>query len=184
MIRVPLVPRGKGGSVMLALNYLSFMLTASLIGPWRCRGKHDVIFVYEPSPVTVGVPARIIARLKKVPIFFWVQDLWPDSLLATGAKTTPMTIKLIDYLVRWIYKGCARILVQSEAFVEPIEKMGVSRDRILYFPNSAEAFYRPMPQRFSWDGPPLPKGFRVMFAGNIGAAQSFDTILSAAEKLH
>lgn len=88
VIRVPLVPRGKG-SVMLALNYLSFMLTASLIGPWRCRGKHDVIFVYEPSPVTVGVPARIIARLKRFPFFSGFKICGRTASLQRAQKRRP-----------------------------------------------------------------------------------------------
>lgn len=183
VIRVPLVPRSRGGSAALAINYLSFALSASLFGPWRCRGRYDAMLVYEPSPVTVGIPARIIGRLKKTPILFWVQDLWPESLSATGGITAPWILKAVEYLVRWIYRGCARVLVQSEAFVEPVARLGVVRDRIAYFPNSAEAFYRPLPAQTRWNGPALPAGFRVMFAGNIGVAQSFETLLSAAERL-
>lgn len=183
VFRVPIVPRGNGGSGALVINYLSFALSATLLGAWWCRGKYDAILVYEPSPVTVGIPARVISRLRKVPILFWVQDLWPESLSATGAVTAPAILRTVEKVVRWIYRGCARILVQSEAFVEPIERLGVPRDRIAYFPNTAEALYRPLPSLTSWIGPPLPKGFRVMFAGNIGAAQSFETILSAAERL-
>lgn len=183
VIRVPLVPRGRGGGVALMINYLSFVISASLVGAWRCRGKYDAVLVYEPSPVTVGIPARIIARLKNAPLLFWVQDLWPESLSATGAVNASWILNSMAHLVRWIYRGCARILVQSEAFVEPIMRLDVPRDRIQYFPNSAEFFYRPLPTRVRWDGPALPDGFRVMFAGNIGAAQSFETILSAAEIL-
>lgn len=183
VIRVPLMVRGKGGGLRLAINYLSFALSASLLGPWRCRGQFDAILVFEPSPITVGIPARVLAWIKKAPILFWVQDLWPESLSATGAVTSPTILKRVESLVRWIYRGCARVLIQSEAFSEPIEKLGVPKERILYFPNSAEAFYRPMPKSGAWNGPALPQGFRVMFAGNIGAAQSFETILAAAEKL-
>lgn len=183
IIRVPLVPRGGGGGLRLALNYLSFALSATLLGPWRCRGRYDFIFVYEPSPVTVGIPATILGRIRKTPVLFWVQDLWPESLSATGAISAPWILRGVERLVRWIYGGCARVLVQSEAFIEPVARLGVSKDRILYFPNSAEEIYQPLPAQMQWDGPALPDGFRVMFAGNIGTAQSFETILSAAEML-
>lgn len=182
LIRVPLIPRGKGGGLNLAINYLSFALAASILGVWRCRGKYDLVFVFQASPVTVGIPARLIAGLKRIPIFFWVQDLWPESLSATGAVRSPKILKTVEYIVRWIYKGCTRVLVQSEAFVGSVSQLGVSPDRIRYFPNSAESFYQPYAAA-DWDGPALPAGFRIMFAGNIGAAQSFETILSAADNL-
>lgn len=183
VIRVPLVRRGKGGGLALVVNYLSFAVAASLIGAIRIRSRYDFMLVYEPSPVTVGIPARLLGHLKKLPILFWVQDLWPESLSATGAVSSPRVLGAVEQLVRWIYRGCTRVLVQSEAFVEPIARLGVSRDRINYFPNSAEAFYCALPPDSPWTGPALPSGFRIMFAGNIGAAQSFETILSAAETL-
>jgi len=182
IVRVPLFARGNGGGLKLVLNYLSFALAATL-GGWRCKGAFDAIFVFEPSPVTVGIPARYMSWLKNAPILFWVQDLWPESLSATQSVKSASILRAVEGLVRWIYKGCARILVQSEAFVQPIARLGVPLDRIRYFPNSAEAIYRPVPRNAVWNGPVLPAGFRIMFAGNIGAAQSIDTILAAAEIL-
>jgi len=63
VIRVPLVPRGAGGSGRLALNYLSFAFFASLLAPIRVLGAFDAIFVYEPSPITVGLPALVLKAL-------------------------------------------------------------------------------------------------------------------------
>jgi glycosyltransferase involved in cell wall biosynthesis len=184
VIRVPLVPRGDGGRARLALNYLSFALWASLMAPLRCRGDFDVTVVYEPSPVTVGVPALVVKALKGTPLLFWVQDLWPESLSATGALRSPALLRWVERLVRHIYRRCDRILVPSRAFIEPIARLGIDAQRILYLPNTAEALYRPAAGS---DGAPavagLPPGFRVMFAGNVGAAQAFETILAAAERL-
>ena len=183
VVRVPLVPRGNGNGLRLALNYASFAFLASVLGPFKCRGSYDVILVYEPSPITVGLPALVMKYLKQAPILFWVQDLWPESLSATGAVSSRLVLRCVETLVRLIYKGSDRILVQSLAFSEPIRNLGVSEDRIRYFPNSAEDFYRPMPEGDVEAVGELPVGFRVMFAGNIGAAQGFDTILAAAERL-
>lgn len=182
IVRVPLFERGNGGGLKLVMNYISFALAATL-GGWRCKGAFDAIFVFEPSPVTVGIPARYLSWLKNAPILFWVQDLWPESLSATNSVKSAFILKAVEGLVRWIYKGCTRILVQSEAFVQPVVRLGVPLDKIYYFPNSAEAIYRPVPRNTEWHGPVLPMGFRIMFAGNIGAAQSIDTILAAAEIL-
>ena len=184
VIRVPLVPRGKGGGLRLALNYLSFALCASILAPFLCRGKFDLLFVYEPSPVTVGLPALVLKKLKSIPVMFWVQDLWPETLSAIEAVRSERMLKIVERLVLFIYRGCDWILVQSRAFLAPIERLGVDPSRMVYFPNSAEELYQPVivepedPVNIS-----MPAGFRIMFAGNIGAAQDFGTILDAAEQL-
>lgn len=184
VVRVPLVTRGNGGAIRLSLNYLSFALCASVLAPFLCRGKFDLIFVYEPSPITVGLPALLLKKIKSAPVIFWIQDLWPESLSATGAIRSKKALKTVEKLVRFIYSGCDLILVQSRAFSLSIESRGVDPSRIAYFPNSAEELYKPV--EVGQDAPErkkIPTGFCVMFAGNIGAAQDFKTILSAAEQL-
>jgi glycosyltransferase involved in cell wall biosynthesis len=117
-------------------------------------------------------------------VLFWVQDLWPESLEATGAVRSKWVLGWVERLVRWIYRRCDRILVQSEGFLPRVAALDGDPARTRYFPNWAEAVYRPVevptdaPERAA-----LPQGFRVMFAGNVGAAQSFETILAAAERL-
>jgi len=182
--RVPLIPRGKGQRYRLAMNYLSFAFSASLLAPFRCRGDFDLIFVYEPSPITVGLPALLLKKLKHAPIMFWVQDLWPESLSATGAARSRWLLRWVAKMVRFIYQRCDRILVQSEGFIPNVTSMGADAQHVTYFPNWAEAVYQPVevdtlaPERAE-----MPDGFRVLFAGNIGAAQSFETLLAAAEQL-
>jgi colanic acid biosynthesis glycosyl transferase WcaI len=182
--RVPLLPRGKSRGWQLVLNFFSFAFSASLFGPLRCRGHFDLIFVYEPSPMTVGLPALMMKKVKSCPILFWIQDLWPESLSATGAVRSKWILNGVASMVRFIFKRCDRILVQSKAFIQPTEDLGVSHDRIYYFPNSAEALYQPLElEEDAEERSRMPVGFKVMFAGNIGAAQDFETILSAAEYL-
>ncbi len=185
VIRAPLIPRGSGGRFRLVLNFFSFALFGSLLAPFRCDGTYDVILVYEPSPVTVGLPALVLKWIKRAPVIFWVQDLWPETLLATGVVNSRWILKAVAHLVRFIYRHCDLILVQSRAFTAHVEDLGVAAQKILYYPNSAEEIFRPLviePQRPSGQEL-LPGGFHVVFAGNIGAAQDFETILSAAERL-
>ena len=184
VMRVPVLPRGAGGGFRLALNYLTFALAATVLAPFKCRGDFDCILVYEPSPITVGIPAVLLRRLKRAPLLFWVQDLWPESLSATGAVRSTAILRLVASLVRFIYRRSDRILIQSRAFAPPITALGADPSVIRYFPNSAETIYQPA-GRAPEAGlePGLPPGFRVMFAGNIGAAQDFETILAAATLL-
>lgn len=123
-------------------------------------------------------------KIKSAPIFFWVQDLWPESLFATGAVRSSVVISLVETLVRFIYSHCDRILVQSRSFIDAIVKTGVDGAKLEYFPNSAEAIFDGTPDAaVSLRHIVFPKGFRVMFAGNIGVSQDFETILSAAKLL-
>jgi colanic acid biosynthesis glycosyl transferase WcaI len=185
VFRCPLIPRGNGKRVRLALNYASFVISASIFSLWKCGTKYDVIFVYEPSPITVALPAILVKKRASAPLMLWVQDLWPESLSATGAVTSPTVLSAVGRLVRFIYARCDRILVQSRAFVAPVVQMGGNEDRVYYFPNSADdcRTVNPSVPSDGYEGMKLPTGFRVVFAGNLGAAQDFGTILEAAELL-
>lgn len=182
LIRVPLIPRGKGGGMRLALNYISFAVTASIMGPLICRDKYDLVFVFQLSPITQGLPALLFKKIFKLPIFFWVQDLWPESLSASGAIKSKIVLNAVGKLVTFLYKRCDRILIQSRDFFDSIVLQGGEANRILYFPNSAEKLFS-APILASPNIPQMHEGFKIVFAGNIGAAQDFETIISTAEKL-
>jgi colanic acid biosynthesis glycosyl transferase WcaI len=182
--RAPLIPRGDSGKFRLMINFATMALSHTLLAPWLARGHFDVMLVYEPSPITVGIPARFIKFLKGIPLAFWVQDLWPQSLSATQSVNSAWILDAVDSLVRWIYRGCTFVLVQSRAFIPQIEAQGVASSRIAYMPNIADAVYhRRSPSNDDPAAKEFPSGFRVVYAGNIGAAQDFPTILDAAELL-
>ncbi len=178
--RVPLVPRGQGSAWQLAANYLSFMLSSVLFGAWRLRGQHfDVVFVYGSSPLLQAIGAIALARLKRCPVVTWVQDLWPQSLQATGYVKSPRLLAAVASVVRWIYARQQLVLVQSPGFVEPVRQFAPTGLPIRMHPNSAET-------QAAGAGPPalvLPVGFNVVFAGNLGIAQALDSVLDAAEQL-
>lgn len=184
VIRVPMIARGRGTPGMLALNYLSFALVAALAAPFLLRGRADAVFVYQPSPLTVALPALMMRLIKKTPVVLWVQDLWPESLVAANAMTSAPALKLVRWLARFIYRRCALILVQSPGFIECIRNLTPPEIAIRYFPNSADSHYFPIGRPADLgEQSVMPHGFRVLFAGSIGAAQDFGTLLSAAERL-
>jgi glycosyltransferase involved in cell wall biosynthesis len=184
VIRVPLVPRGKSTALQLAVNGLSFVLSASLLYPRIGRKRYDVIFVWESSPVTVALPAILIKRLRKIPLVFWILDLWPESLYTVEWSKSSIILRVMDRLVRFIYRWCDLVLVASRGYTPSVVSHGADPSRVRYFPNWAEDVYRPVSPAAAADvRPGLPEGFRVMFAGNIGEAQDPPTILAAAERL-
>lgn len=179
VIRSPLIPRGKNSKILLALNYLSFAIFACIAG-LRCK-KADVIFVYEPSPITVGIPAIFLKKMKKIPIIFWVQDLWPESVAAVDAVKSQYVLSALKKIVHFIYHKCDVILTTSIGYFDSIRQFNISDSKLKYFPQTVENLYQPLP--YSYEMPEekmLPKGFRLLFSGNIGIAQDIDTILDAA----
>ena len=180
--RLPLMPRGPASALRLILNYLSFVVSGILLAPLALRKKKvDVVFVYAISPILQAIPAILVKWLKGAKLVIWVQDLWPESLIATGFVHNQWLLALVRVLVRWIYRRADLILVQSEAFMAPVSTMADAA-KILYYPNSANDVFSSVP-----DGEcvilGLDVGFSVVFAGNLGSAQAVETILNAAELL-
>jgi glycosyltransferase involved in cell wall biosynthesis len=180
--RVPLIPRGAGGAIRLVLNYLSFVFAATVWGSWHLRRKQfDVVFVYATSPVLQAIPAVWLAWLKRAKLVTWVQDLWPESLNATGFVRNAVLLKLVAIVVKWIYRRNDLLLVQAEAFIPPVKKLA-GRTKVVYHPNPGETQLLE-PQTNDGAKLRLAPGFNVLFAGNLGSVQALDTVLDAAELL-
>jgi glycosyltransferase involved in cell wall biosynthesis len=183
LYRVPLIPRGKKGALRLAANYLSFIFSGSLVGPWLLRGKsYDAIFVYGVSPIFQAVPAFLVGWLKRSPVLVWVQDLWPESLKATGYVSHPRVLAWVGWMVGRVYRRADVLLAQSRAFLPFINALAPGKT-VRYYPNSVDdTFGAPstvaLPQI-----PALDQGFPVVFAGNIGAGQAVEVIVEAASLL-
>jgi colanic acid biosynthesis glycosyl transferase WcaI len=183
IIRVPIVPRGSRALSLIA-NYASFVISASLLGAWRLRGRQfDVIFVFEISPITVGLPAALLRWLKRAPIIFWVLDLWPDALSAVGAVRSPRILAVVGRVVTFIYARCDLILAQSKGFVSEIKKYCAAGARIQYFPSWAEEIYQGERSEIAPEVESRPDMFTILFAGNIGVMQDFPSIIETAELL-
>lgn len=181
--RVPMLARSQG-PMRLMLNYLSFVIGGCLWGPWLLRGlRPDVIFVYEPSPITVGIPAVLLGRLKRAPVVLWVLDLWPETLAAVGAVRSPIVLRMVGHLVSFIYNRCALVLGQSRAFIDSIGRYCRDRSKVRYFPSWAESVFLQTDGARAPEVPIATDTFSILFAGNIGDAQDFPAILDAAERL-
>ena len=182
--RIPIFPRGKGGRLKLTINYLSFILSAFIFSPFVLRRKKfDLIFVYAPSPLLQALPALFLRMLKKAPLVLWVQDLWPESLEATGYIKNRYFLSLIELCSRLIYAYSDLILVQSEAFIPPVRRLA-AKAKIKYYPNSVDAVFRSaVPDKVVAHEIFSTIKFPILFAGNIGSAQAMEVIISAAEIL-
>jgi glycosyltransferase involved in cell wall biosynthesis len=184
IVRVPTIMRGYGSGLKLVLNYLSYVLSASVLGFFKFRKENfDVIFVYEPSPVTVCLPAIFLKKLKGVPVVFWVLDLWPETLEAIGVVKSPRILSWVGKLVSFIYNRCDLVLGQSKAFYKGIAQYCDDKRKIQYFPSWSEGVFSQSESIVQVAELDCKHCFKIVFAGNIGEAQDFPSILSAAKTL-
>lgn len=191
VVRVPMFARRRGAA-RLALNYLSFAVNAAVVGAVRlARSDFDAVFVFEPSPVTVGIPAVLLRRMRGWPVAFWVLDQWPETLAAVGVVRSARGLSLVGRLVRFIYTRCDVVLSPSRLLMEQIARYTRPGQPVRYFPNWTEGVYVQSAEGNAHSAehaaapeiPPHEGAFTVLFAGNIGEAQDFPTILDAAERL-
>lgn len=181
--RLPIIARGRNNPFRLVLNYLSFILLGLIYAPFVLRKKsYDVIFVYAPSPIFQVIPASFIGWLKKIPVVLWVQDLWPQSASATGHIQSPFLLKILEKAVVFSYRHTDLLLAQSHAFIPHIQQLNHSKVPLKYLPNSVDdsfLLFSHKDQEITDDA----EFFDIVFAGNIGMAQSIETIVAAAENL-
>jgi len=175
--RVPLYPSHDRSAVHRILNYFSFAVASAVLGPALVH-RPDVIYVYHP-PGTIGLPALVLRHWFSAPIVYDVQDLWPDTIVATGMLSNRHAIGLLDRLCRFVYRQADRIVVLSPGFRSALIARGVPASKIDMIYNWCdEAGIEPS------GAPPIsigaPKDFTVLFAGTMGIAQGLDAVLEAA----
>lgn len=173
--------RKSGSGIRLFLNYFSFVFFA-FFKIFKINAKFNKVFIYAPSPITVGFLGIIAAKRFKCKSYLWVHDLWPESVRVAGGISNRIILGSINIMTKMIYKYIDQILVQSPKFIDYIKKQIVKENKLIYYPYYAEDFYKVVkPKKPYLDK--FPKGFNILFAGNIGVAQSFDTIVEAFERL-
>ncbi|WP_413581373.1 glycosyltransferase family 4 protein [Bdellovibrio sp. HCB288] len=178
--RFPVVARRKG-FFYLTLNYLS-NIVFGCFNIFRMSNT-EVSFVFGVSPIFVAIPPIILKKWTGTPVVIWLQDLWPDSFGAVAkVSDASMVYKLLGVIVRWIYRNTDVILIQSEAFRDHLMKYQF--DGIVeYVPNWSPEVIAATSSAPSWIESLPKEEFILAFAGNIGKAQSLDTLLDAAKEL-
>lgn len=180
--RIPLIPRGSS-SIGMVLNYLSFMLSGIVAGKFL-KIKADYVFSFEVSPMTQVLAGISFAKKLRVPHYLYVQDLWPENVITVTGINNPIIIKPINKMVDYIYKNTDHIFATSPSFVDAICErcVKVDRNKVHYWPQYAEDFYRPSEKK-SVAEIPDDNSFKIIFTGNIGTAQGLDILPKVAELL-
>lgn len=178
--RVPLYPSHDRSAVGRILNYVSFAVASAVLGLALVH-RPDVIYVYHP-PGTIGLPALVLQWWFSAPIVYDVQDLWPDTIAATGMLSGGLMLGLIGRFCRFVYRKADRLVVLSPGFRKTMIDRGVSESRVELIYNWAPNQVLVTPSSAEASGAKQPGEFQVLFAGTMGMAQALDAVLDAASE--
>jgi len=176
--RVPLFPSHNSSKLGRVLNYLSFAASSLIYGLIFAK-RPDVIYVYHP-PLTVGISAIIIRFFKRIPVVLDIQDIWPDTLKATGMLSNERLLAFISKICNLLYRSVNQIVVLSPGFKKMLVDRGVCADKIEVIYNWADETVLRKIEEVRPKEIASIEGFTVLFAGNIGRAQGLSVVLDAA----
>lgn len=176
--RLPIIPRGNN-KIMLMLNYFSYLVVAWVYMLFHAMShKYDRTFVQQLSPVMMSAPGVLYKKLRGVPLYTWVLDLWPESLTAAGGIKNKWVLGFFRHFVKSEYRHSDRILISSRSFEKSVLEYGDYKDKIVYYPQWSDgaggALIAPK------EAPIIPDGFKLMFAGAVGEAHGFECTMEAA----
>ncbi|MCC7053581.1 MAG: glycosyltransferase family 4 protein [Gemmatimonadaceae bacterium] len=182
--RVWLYPSHDRGALKRVANYVSFALSAAVSG-FRGLPRPDVIYAYHP-PITIGIPAVVLGRRWRVPFVLDVQDLWPDTVAASGMMSRPALLGILQRFCAYVYRSAAHVVVLSPGFRTELVARGLPSERVTVIPNwSPEATSSGEPDAAA-ERAALGFGDRlvVLFAGTMGVSQHLQVVLDAAREAH
>jgi len=188
IIRIPLVARGNSSNKLLnaggmAANYFSFINSGrKWVKSKEAADLHaDLVFTVEVSPMTQALIGIWYGKRYNVPTYLYVQDLWPENVETVTGIHNKAIIGPIDKMVDKIYRETGTIFTTSPSFVKAIvnRKVPVDKNKVHYWPQYAEEFYRPLEKKVV-EGIPQ-EGYKIAFTGNIGTAQGLDVLPKAAK---
>lgn len=179
--RVPLYPNHDQSAIKRVLNYASFAASATLYGVFMAK-RASALYAYHP-PLTVGVAAALIKLFRRVPVVYDIQDMWPDTLRATGMLNNPKALSVVAAVCRWVYRRMDHIVVLSPGFKRLLLERGVPEGKLSVVFNWADEVALAAPVGQVPAAFPAADRFRIVFAGNMGKAQALNTVLDAASLL-
>jgi colanic acid biosynthesis glycosyl transferase WcaI len=162
------------------LSYISFAISASLIGQFLVK-KHDVIFVYH-APSTIAIPAIYLKLIYRSKIFYDINDYWPDTVVELGMLKNSFLISLLTKYCNFTYKFFDNINVVSNGYKKKLLDLGISNNKISLIYNWSLPINNLKSNHYNQYSELFRNYFTIVYAGNVGQAQNLDIILDVAEE--
>lgn len=175
-------PRGrKATPIGLAINYASFVFSATfwVLFFFAWKKKYDAIITHEPSPITQIVPAIILGKIKKTPVYSWILDIWPDSFISKAGGMAKYLKPSVGAITEYVYRNSSLVMVSSKGMMPLVNRKHDYTEKLVYFPNWCDDILA-LPVKESVK---LPDGFKVMMAGSINGGIGPDDVMKLVEEL-
>lgn len=179
--RVFLYPSHDRSSLKRALNYLSFFVSALIFCLIQLR-RFDLVYVYHP-PITSGLAAALASAIWRKPFVLEVQDLWPDSVAASGMASTGALARMLGPICRFVYRRAALVLGQSEGMAARLVEYGASPDRVDVLFNWADEDAARANGLYDVASLGFDGRFNFVYAGNLGAVQALEVLIDAIDRI-
>ena len=181
IIRVPTLSRGNN-NLHLVLSYLSFIFLSTFYSlSLTFNKKIDKVIVFGTSPPNGLIAAHVLKIFKNIPIYYWILDLWPNTLAGLGVSKKNLFYRMINSFMNYNYKNCKYIFCQSISIKKIISRKTQFKNTAIYFPSWSEKL--PFIKKKIFSKKLFNKKFKIMFTGNIGEAQDFQSVIEAAKIL-
>lgn len=173
------------GAMGLMLNYLTFMVNATLwvVLYFAWQKNYDVIIAHEPSPITQIIPACILGDIKKVPVYSWIQDIWPDALVSAGGKCGHIMAPMLDKITDWIYRHSTKLLITSRGMAPLINRNADYSDKIIYYPQWSEDMMANVEGERKNIEIVSNSDYCIMMAGTLNSAIGVSSVLALCDEM-
>lgn len=174
------------GGVGLMLNYLTFMVNATLwvLFKFAWHKRYDAIITHEPSPITQIVPACILGNLKKIPVYSWIQDIWPDALVSAGGSIGQKLAPLVGKVTDWVYRNSTKLLITSKGMAPLINRNADYSDKIIYYPQWSEDMMADLGNMPANIENVRSENYNIMMAGSLNSGIGVPTLLALCEEMN
>lgn len=173
------------GFLLRVVSFVSFMLSAVLIGAWRV-GRPDVVVATSPQLFT-AVAGWCISRIYRVPFVFEVRDLWPESIVTVGAMRDSRVVRALKGLAAWLYRCADRIVTVGPGYRRRIlADYDVPPEKIDVVTNGVDLSLYTLreEQRRQWRASlGVSRETVVLYLGTHGMAHGLEFVLEAADRL-
>lgn len=178
------IRRGNNSFFRLFLNYLSALFSSLLKLPYLLTQKYDRVFIYQLTPITMALVGILVSKIKRIPSVMYVLDVWPENLYSVVNIKNKLIRNIIMGVSCWHYKNVDRLItISNNSRTLLKDRLELADDKIIFIPQSCEKFHENelkdtvLIERFSGS-------FNIVYTGNISPAQSFETVIEAAKRIH
>ena len=194
------VPQKKFKSTVLRLlGFVYWHIVSFFIG---LTIKHVDLILSPSPPLTVGWMNLGLAKLKGCKVIYNVQEIYPDILKLKGG----FVLKFLRWMERKVYNGSDAVTTIDRVFHDTIEPRFEDKSKLHIIPNFVDTeLYREVPFKFSNTDDtnltdnnatfkdtklytldyklfPNTDSIKLLYAGNIGHAQSWEPLIELADK--